>query len=118
MRIVLYGGIPIILAFAAIAYWLFLITGPQWPPIADPAKLRQEASLLCEAGYSGEVPKAEWPESIAALHPRAVFANRERVRVMISSEGTTALPYGYEVYPDNVQRPGGGIEKYDAAKMQ
>ena len=95
---------------------LFSTAGPHWSSITEPAKLRHEATLLCQADYSGSVPRNAWPAAITALHPRAVFAGRQSVTVMISGGGISASPWGYIIWPDTVQRADGGITKYDSAR--
>jgi hypothetical protein len=94
---------------------VFKSAGPVWPEIGDPAKLRHDATSLCEA-YDGQIPSSAWPESIAVLHPRAVFSNGKSVGITLSFGGISALPWGYIVWPDTVQRADSGVTKYDAAK--
>lgn len=110
--IVLFGKVVAILGL--ILFWMWTsIFGPTWPGITEPAKLRHEATLLCRS-ESGDVPRERWPEGIAALNPRDVFANSERVNVRLSGGGMSGRPWGFFIWPDTVQRSDRGITRYDS----
>lgn len=108
-------GILGVLAMAVLVP-LLNASRPSWPTITEPTKLRHEATLLCQANYSGAVPQGAWPKGISALKPRAVFAEHQSVNIMISGGGISALPWGYVIWPDTIQRTDGGITKYDSAR--
>lgn len=99
----------LLLAFTPLSWGLmwFFYGGPKWPKITEPTKLRHEATSLVLAGYAGAVPREAWPEGIAALEPRMVFADSQSVDVMISAGGISALPWGYIIWPDTVSRTDG-----------
>lgn len=101
-----------------LAGWVYYLLSPSWPRIADRAVLRHEATLLYQnhSKPEGEVGATEWPPSIATLHPRRVFKVDKKIIVMISAGGTTGLSWGFYIWPEGVDRPDGGITKYDAAK--
>lgn len=115
IRFAIFIGLLMFIAPVCLGPWI-LWAGPRWPKIADPARVRHEATVLCQAGYDGPVPQDAWPETIAALRPRMVVASNQSVNVIISAGGISALPWGYIIWPDTVSRADGGIMKYDTAR--
>lgn len=99
-----------------------------WPKIVDSTKLRHEASAVWQTAHLPRfgppwnpsylddrilIPKQEWPESIADLHPKAVHAGKDFVSVMTDGTGRSGpQAWGYYIYIDGVQRKDGGIEKW------
>jgi hypothetical protein len=116
------------LSVAYFVWQTFSIVTPRKPPRQARAGLRHAATLLCEkhfppkdAPYSSsddtsvQIPAEEWPEVITALRPRRVSVRPNRLIIMVSSGGTTALPWGYSVTPDTIQTNDDGIGLWDTA---
>ena len=100
-----------------------------WPVIADAVKIRHEATVLWQMAnlpkfgppwnpletYDRiEISKQDWPEGIAALHPKQVVVVKDYVIVVTASTGRGGnQAWGYKIYIDGVHRRDGGIEKWN-----
>lgn len=111
MRFLIAVGACALTAAGLVLGPIFYYGTPQWPTISDPAGLRREAAILYRGKYlQNEVPRSDWTEQITALHPHRVRTNGETVTVVLASG--TSQAWGFEIWPEGVQRPDAGIARF------
>jgi hypothetical protein len=73
-------------------------------PLNNPALLRADAMKMLKDLSPGDVPKAQWPESIKALNPLSVTRERDHIKILVAHEGGK-FSVGYQVFADGQRRP-------------
>ena len=132
--IVRWLGIFFVFLVLSFCYLVNDLFSYHWPKIADSAKVRHEATVLwqmanlprfgppwnpLEAYDRTVIPKQDWPEGIADLHPKQVVVMKDHVKVVTDWTGRGGnRAWGYRIYTDGVQRRDGGIEKWQIEDEQ
>jgi len=102
---ILFAGFLVLII--ALIYPFFRINRP--PPITNARALVQDCQTLVEqysdglleyntnkVRFTSGVVEAQWPATVAALKPRALYVSKDRVIILISTGGIDAS-YGYVV---------------------
>ena len=55
--------------------------------------------------YPDFIEDVNWPVSVMALHPMAVYSNQDSIDIIISGGGIGPLSWGYLIYPDGRTNP-------------
>lgn len=73
-------------------------------PLQNPAQLRADAMKMMKDLPVGDVPPAQWPESIKALKPLSVTREADDIKILVAHE-RGKFSVGYEVFRDGQRRP-------------
>ncbi len=75
-----------------------------FPTIQDGPALVQECAALLVQFPEGEIPKAKWPRSIAALHPIRVLRQPDDIQIWLY-EQRGKFAGGYDVFANPLLAP-------------